>query len=128
MMRTPIVYGAKKASELDPDVYFAYVFYVSLSCLCMLTFLVLLYITIKVMKKVGTTDIIIQLMLFLLQLSAISKCLSVPPYNNPLYLQALLSFSSTKATNFAKSNHSSIAANTLSLHLSVLCSLRSQYY
>ena len=62
-----------KVSELDNDKEFAYITYVVLSLICGLTFLVLLYITIKVIKKVGTTDKIIPAMLIMLQLSAISK-------------------------------------------------------
>ena len=44
--------------------------------ICIVTFFVLLYITVKVIKKVGSSDKVIPLMLLMLQLSALSKFLT----------------------------------------------------
>ena len=54
--------------------------YVIFAVICALTFVMLLGITVKVVIKVGSTDLVIPLMLIMLQLSAISKC---PPIQLP---------------------------------------------
>ena len=59
-------------SDLDGDERFAFILYSIFAVLCFITFLVLIYIMVKVFHKVGTTDKIMPLMLFMLQLSAIS--------------------------------------------------------
>ena len=64
--------------ELTSDKEFAYIAYIIFSIICIITFFVLLYITVKVIKKVGTTDIIIPMMLVMLQLSAIGNYTNFP--------------------------------------------------
>jgi hypothetical protein len=64
-----------KYKDLDGDRQFAYISYLILATLCMVTFVLLLWIMYKVIKKVRGTDIVIPMMLFMLQMSAIGKCL-----------------------------------------------------
>ena len=52
--------------NLEPDQQFAFVSYSIFAGICSITFWVLLYITIKVIKKVGSTDKIIPTMLIML--------------------------------------------------------------
>lgn len=47
--------------------------YLILAAICFITTVVLAYITVKVIKKVGSADIVIPIMLCMLQLSAISQ-------------------------------------------------------
>ena len=60
--------------DLEPDQEFAFIIYIVFAVICLATFIVLLYITLKVVKLVGASDKIIPAMLVCLQLSAISKC------------------------------------------------------
>ena len=62
-----------KVHELKDDAEFAYICYVIFSLICLLTFFVLLFITIQVIKRVGSADKIIPLMLIMLQLAALCK-------------------------------------------------------
>ena len=70
-------------NDLDPDKQFAYISYIIFAAICLITFLVLLYITYKVIKKVGGTDVVIPMMLFMLQMSAMCKCPPSGPSSNP---------------------------------------------
>lgn len=58
---------------MQDDEKFAYVLYTIVAGICMFTVGVLGYIIYKVIKKVGANDKIIPAMLFMLQLSAISR-------------------------------------------------------
>ena len=71
-LNTPFV-GKEAVSDLQDDMIFAFSLYVFGAFLCFATFLTLLYITYKVIKKVGSADFIIPAMLIMLQLSAIGK-------------------------------------------------------
>ena len=61
--------------DLEDDQEFAYFIYLIMAIIMAITFLVLLYITVKVIQKVGASDKIIPLMLFFLQVCALSKYL-----------------------------------------------------
>ena len=61
-------------SELPDDARFAYVMYIIFTMICLFTTFVFIWITVKVVRKVGRTDMVIPLMLLMLQLSAFSKC------------------------------------------------------
>lgn len=65
-------------SLLPNDARFAYVMYIIFTLICLVTTFVFIWITIKVVKKVGRTDTVIPLMLVMLQLSAISKSRNSP--------------------------------------------------
>ena len=62
-----------KVGDLRDDQEFAYVLYLILFFVCIFTVLVLIYITVLVIQKVGSTDKIIPAMLIMLQLSCLSK-------------------------------------------------------
>ena len=64
-----------KVGDLRDDQEFAYVLYLILFFVCIFTVLVLIYITVLVIQKVGSTDKIIPAMLIMLQLSCLSKSL-----------------------------------------------------
>jgi hypothetical protein len=55
-----------KVDELNDDAEFAYICYVIFGLICLLTLFVLLYITIQVIKMVGSADKTIPLMLIML--------------------------------------------------------------
>ena len=55
-----------KVKDLDSDVKFAYIWYIVFVIICGITFLILLYITIQVIKRVGSTDKIIPAMMIML--------------------------------------------------------------
>ena len=59
-------------SEMTPDFVFAFWFYFVISILLVVTWIVLLYITITVVKKVWDTEKLIPLMLINLQLATLS--------------------------------------------------------
>ena len=59
--------------ELDGDEKFAFIVYTIIAGVCVITACVLLYITVKVIRKVGASDLIMPLMLVMLQFSALSK-------------------------------------------------------
>ena len=61
--------------DLEDDQEFAYFIYLIMAIIMAITFLVLLYITVKVIQKVGASDKIIPLMLFFLQICALCKYL-----------------------------------------------------
>ena len=65
-------------SLLPNDARFAYVMYIIFTLICLVTTFVFIWITVKVVKKVGRTDTVIPLMLVMLQLSAISKSRNSP--------------------------------------------------
>ena len=71
----PQVYNSDliKVSDLEADATFAYTMYIIFTFICLATCVAFVFITMKVIKKVGSTDKIIPLMLFMLQLSALSK-------------------------------------------------------
>ena len=73
--------------DLPDDQEFAYCIYLILAIIIALTFLVLLYITVKVIQKVGASDKVIPLMLFFLQICALCKYISFI-----LYLYCFLLF------------------------------------
>ena len=56
-------------SDSEKFAFYSYSIFAAILCL---TFFVLVYITYKVIRKVGTSDKVIPLMLFFLQLSALS--------------------------------------------------------
>ena len=61
--------------DLEDDQEFAYFIYLIMAIIMAITFLVLLYITVKVIQKVGASDKIIPLMLLFLQICALCKYL-----------------------------------------------------
>ena len=75
----PQVYNSDliKVSDLEADATFAYTMYIIFTFICLATCVAFVFITMKVIKKVGSTDKIIPLMLFMLQLSALSKSKNV---------------------------------------------------
>ena len=62
-----------KVSELDGEGRFAYVWNVCIALLCAATFVVLLIIMVKVVLKVGRTDLVLPTMLVNLSLAMLSK-------------------------------------------------------
>ena len=79
-----------KVHDLPGDEKFAFIWYSIIAGICVITSIVLLYITIKVIRKVGTSDLIMPLMLVMLQLSALSK--SILSSNLKLTFFCLLGF------------------------------------
>ena len=69
----PVEVLRTKVKDLEDDEEFAYVLYLILFFVCIFTVLVLIYITVLVIQKVGSTDKIIPAMLIMLQLSCLSK-------------------------------------------------------
>ena len=63
--------GKIAVSDMPGDEEFAYIWYIVFTIICFLTSFVLIYITVKVVKKVGQSDKIIPLMLINLSLSAL---------------------------------------------------------
>ena len=61
--------------DLPDDHQFAYISYLILAIIYALTFLALLYLTVKVIKKVGASDRVIPLMLIFLIISDLCKYL-----------------------------------------------------
>ena len=59
-------YEKEHVSELSGDIKFAYIWYVIFAGLCFITSAALFYIMIKVVKKVGSQDKILPLMLIML--------------------------------------------------------------
>ena len=59
--------------DLEDDQEFAYFIYLIMAIIMAITFLVLVYIKVKVIQKVGASDKIIPLMLFFLQVCALCK-------------------------------------------------------
>ena len=86
MMRFKVAVG-----DLPDDQEFAYFIYLILAIIIALTFLVLLYITIKVIKKVGASDKVIPLMLLFLQICALCKYIYLIQLNE-LYLTNIFTF------------------------------------
>ena len=70
--------NSTEVDDLKPDQEFAFIVYIIFAIICLVTALVLLYITYKVLKLVGASDKIIPTMLICLQLSAISKSAPSP--------------------------------------------------
>jgi hypothetical protein len=60
-------------SDLPPDAVFAFWWYFAIAIICILTFGVLLYLTIVVIRSFWETEKVIPLMLFNLQLAALAS-------------------------------------------------------